>query len=390
MLIGKTTDGRVISLLNHSRERAEDLRGEKIYCPCCGSLLVLKNGSHMRPHFAHKSFSACASFSEGETEEHLSGKSLIADWCETSGISYELEAYLPDLQQRPDVLLEGKYAIEFQCSFLSPERMQERTKNYQRYGYQVFWLLGRRFFLRDKLANFHQLFLNRNPRLGFFLWELDVKAFTLRLIYHIERLVLLPDIFYSQKTWKKGQGSFLAHLNFPRTAKIFLQRPYDLLSFYQKQQQGIQKNLIAKNPLFLKEQERLYLMGTNFTALHPIFFLPPVGGNIREPSAVFWRVKCWLYLTEYGTVVYKNILRQLLAEKNRMHTANPLIEQEEWEEMIYTWLKVLVKFNYISIEKGHIRWLKQLDINVDERAREAFIEKMMRNKTYISRLPKQI
>ena len=89
------------------------------YCPSCQNRVHLKAGSTIRPHFAHYKKEACAAFSEGETEEHLLGKQQLYDWLVGLGHSVEMEAYLPELMQRPDLLLEGKIAIEFQCSGLS-------------------------------------------------------------------------------------------------------------------------------------------------------------------------------------------------------------------------------------------------------------------------------
>ena len=68
-------------------------------------------------------------FSEGETEEHLSAKELLYEWLTDETI--EIEAYLPDLQQRPDLLV-GKTAIEVQCSALSWSRFVQRTEKYLR------------------------------------------------------------------------------------------------------------------------------------------------------------------------------------------------------------------------------------------------------------------
>ena len=52
-----------------------------------------------------------------------------------------LEAYLPRLRQRPDILL-ANLAIEIQCSRLSHQRFIERTQNYLNNSYQVWWILG--------------------------------------------------------------------------------------------------------------------------------------------------------------------------------------------------------------------------------------------------------
>ena len=131
------------------------------YCPSCQNRVHLKAGSTIRPHFAHYKKEACAAFSEGETEEHLLGKQQLYDWLVGLGHSVEMEAYLPELMQRPDLLLEGKIAIEFQCSGLSIEKIKERTKGYLNNGYKVVWILGEQFTYRRKLTAFQKACLTK-------------------------------------------------------------------------------------------------------------------------------------------------------------------------------------------------------------------------------------
>ena len=79
------------------------------------------------------------------------------DWLGQSAEPAFLEAYLPRLRQRPDILL-ANLALEIQCSRLSHQRFVERTKSYLNNGYQVWWILGhsflgqRQFSLIEKVA----------------------------------------------------------------------------------------------------------------------------------------------------------------------------------------------------------------------------------------------
>lgn len=57
-------------------------------------------------------------FSENESEEHLKGKELIANNCDKYGIEYEVEAFLPELNQRPDVLIQEKLPLNFSVALL--------------------------------------------------------------------------------------------------------------------------------------------------------------------------------------------------------------------------------------------------------------------------------
>src|SRR5690554_1948582 len=97
--------------INHQHQQItahKDLSKQDHYsCPACQSPVHLKAGSVMRPHFAHYKKSHCAVFSEGETEEHLEGKQQLYDWLKSLGYTVEMEAYLPEMKQRPDILLKS-------------------------------------------------------------------------------------------------------------------------------------------------------------------------------------------------------------------------------------------------------------------------------------------
>ncbi len=64
----------------------------------------------------------------------------------------EIEAYIPEFKQRPDLLVNDKIAIEIQCSHLSMKRLKERTENYQVHGFTVLWLMGQDLWLKDQIT----------------------------------------------------------------------------------------------------------------------------------------------------------------------------------------------------------------------------------------------
>lgn len=88
-------------------EQAEKEKNRKaVYCcPGCREAVFLKKGSYIQAHFAHYAQHQCAVFSEGETAEHLIGKKNLYDWFKAQSIPCQMEAYLPKLQQRPDLLV---------------------------------------------------------------------------------------------------------------------------------------------------------------------------------------------------------------------------------------------------------------------------------------------
>lgn len=134
-------------------------KSEDYYCPSCQNPVHLKAGSVMRPHFAHYQKEVCDVFSEGETEEHILGKQQLYEWLVNLGYEVEMEAYLPKLMQRPDLLLKWKnqkIAIEFQCSGISIEKVKARTEGYLQNGYKVIWILGEHFTYKRKLTAFQK------------------------------------------------------------------------------------------------------------------------------------------------------------------------------------------------------------------------------------------
>ena len=131
-------------------------KNKKYYCPSCKARVYLKKGNVMRPHFAHYNKDNCSTFTEGETEEHLKGKLALAKYFEKQGYLVKIEAYLTELKQRPDLLIEKnkqKIAIEFQCSSITIQKLTERTIGYFKAGYKVLWILGSYFHYHDSLTN---------------------------------------------------------------------------------------------------------------------------------------------------------------------------------------------------------------------------------------------
>lgn len=60
-----------------------------------------------------------------------------------NGHQVELEPFLKQLSQRPDLLVtidEGHFAVEFQCSTISHEKWHQRTMGYEKNDIQAIWL----------------------------------------------------------------------------------------------------------------------------------------------------------------------------------------------------------------------------------------------------------
>ena len=120
-------------------------KSKKFYCPLCKQQLLFKIGSLKIPHFAHFSKSNCDYlFSDRESENHLKGKEQLYSLFKALNLNAELEPYLPSIQQRPDILIEDntekRFAIEFQCSPISQERLIERNNGYDGESISPIWI----------------------------------------------------------------------------------------------------------------------------------------------------------------------------------------------------------------------------------------------------------
>lgn len=147
MLTAVLEDGTKISMADKWFENElKELRAKQQFlCPACDSKVTLKLGSKRQWHFAHFNHSMCRLSLEPESPYHLSGKLQLYHWLVKQNIPVSLEVYLPLIQQRPDLLCKvgnQLFAIEFQCSSLSEERYQQRTKGYQQIGIIPIWVIG--------------------------------------------------------------------------------------------------------------------------------------------------------------------------------------------------------------------------------------------------------
>lgn len=148
MLVAMRRNGEAVSLLNSdSREAWERQRSEEtFYCPVCKEKVHLKLGTIKQWHFAHESMKSCVGSSEPESPLHLNGKRQLYSWLARQQVQVALEPYIPSIQQRPDILFkahEQVYALEFQCSPITVERLLARTQGYHSKNILPLWIIGK-------------------------------------------------------------------------------------------------------------------------------------------------------------------------------------------------------------------------------------------------------
>ncbi|PEY72370.1 competence protein CoiA [Bacillus thuringiensis] len=147
IFIAKRENGEKIHLLyNCNEELLRRMRQqERFFCVACGKEVQMKLGKQKSWHFAHKKVDSCLAFYEAESMYHRHGKELLYRWFKRQNFHVDIEHYLPQIQQRPDIFIKRagrKIAIEYQCANLSIEQLYKRTYLYWRAGIQVIWIIG--------------------------------------------------------------------------------------------------------------------------------------------------------------------------------------------------------------------------------------------------------
>ena len=266
MLIAKNQEGKLVSALETSLQRKEPYS-----CPGCQGVVLLRHGQVMCPHFAHKSLQDCQFFSENESAQHLSLKAALYKSLVNHGEKVSIEKVLFEMGQIADLFVGDSLALEVQCSRLSQQRLRERTCAYHQAGYEVRWLLGEELWLNGRLTDLQRDFLYFTAKIGFHLWELDWKREEIRLKYLIYEDIF-GRVYYLTKTWSLTEN-LMTVLRFPyqvekgETYKVTQRK---------KVSHVIQRELVGKNPRWLRRQEEAYLKGMNLLCLSDQDFFPQV------------------------------------------------------------------------------------------------------------------
>ncbi|MEI3604900.1 competence protein CoiA family protein [Pseudogracilibacillus sp. SE30717A] len=152
MLKAITEKGKYVTLAILPKRQIELLRKRvKFYCPECNEQVIVRAGPKVIPHFAHKNSSNCSIRSGGEGTYHQYGKLLLYEWFQKQNIPTQLEAFIPQINQRPDLLIKTKqltFAVEFQCATISAKDIQHRNTGYERLNILPIWILGGNQFNR--------------------------------------------------------------------------------------------------------------------------------------------------------------------------------------------------------------------------------------------------
>ncbi|PNZ90845.1 transcription factor [Staphylococcus pettenkoferi] len=154
MLCALNTGGEVVFAFNA-------MKGEHYCCPDCGGAVIFRRGTKVKSHFAHKVKSVCLNNSS-ESMAHYNAKYVLAQQLLQKGYHVAVEQPIAQIQQRPDLVVNGTYAIEIQFSSIPLEVLQARTTGLEDQGYEVMWIVPepKTYQRRMKLQQFQSACLN--------------------------------------------------------------------------------------------------------------------------------------------------------------------------------------------------------------------------------------
>lgn len=162
-----------VNVIDYNEKQLRSWSGRGLLkCPVCGEKLIYKHGLVRIPHFSHEKDKECIyTYFENETKEHHLSKIFIYNILKNNKLinNLELESYIPETKQRPDLCFEFnglKYVVECQCSPITVEEIQERKELYKLNNIIDIWIFGAEKFNENKpiaCQNFLDTYLILNP-----------------------------------------------------------------------------------------------------------------------------------------------------------------------------------------------------------------------------------
>ncbi len=128
---------------------------------------------------------------------------------------------------------------------------------------------GEELWLNGRLTDLQRDFLYFTAKIGFHLWELDWKREEIRLKYLIYEDIFWK-VYYLTKAWPLTEN-LMTVLRFPYQAEQV--ETYQVTQ-RKKVSHVIQRELIGKNPRWMRRQEEAYLNGMNLLCLSDQDFFP--------------------------------------------------------------------------------------------------------------------
>lgn len=173
---------------------------QKYYCINCNravKLVIAKNKNNYFRHIKTKKIKI------NQTQRHIDAKRKIAKDFESIGYVCKFEYAINGNSQRIDVFVSGykrKYAVEFQNSEISDEKLAERITGYFEYDFKNIWILSMNYYSKN-ITPRQLKFINYSTKWNYYLLFLDVRTKRYILFHHIKQVGINLKITYTVKVF---------------------------------------------------------------------------------------------------------------------------------------------------------------------------------------------
>lgn len=312
ILIAKTEKGKQFMLIEQMSKTDLKILREKVkfYCPQCDERVLLKIGEVKIPHFSHLKQTTCRSlFAEGESLNHLAGKQqLYTFFREKQKLNVQLEPFIKELAQRPDLLIDtkaGKIPIEFQCSKIPIATIKTRTAGYENAFMQPIWILATPKKLQQlpqgavtySLSHFEESFLTHSSRGEHILLTYNAyskKFHYLSMFLHIEGRKFIVNHRVLSLTYQSFPFAEPNQLTLEELQKYYLLYASLRLKFLRNR---VFYNRKGINDPFLRNCYRLRLIPSEL----PLWIgIPITFDNVFDEHDCEWQLALLVYVNKKG------------------------------------------------------------------------------------------
>lgn len=220
------------------------LQPGRYYCPKCQQVVILKQSRNGKPFFAHLRKCQTASNAvkkqlSGESVSHQVGKRLLA----RADARFELEKWLPNLQQQVDCWLGNSPAIifEFQNSIITNEQLALRHQAYLTITPKVYWFSHLHYWQTYRVASWQRLLIHYEPHWGYYWLGVDPDKELLIRYAHLP-VIFSAQSWSVQKQLIKLQSGWLKLFNQNKFVKATFYNPPLAKIKWQRLKQGYQHN----------------------------------------------------------------------------------------------------------------------------------------------------
>ncbi len=359
MLQAQSEKGNFVTLASLAKAEIETLKQEKALfsCPVCKEPVIMKAGSKMIPHFAHQAVSDCPSREGGEGTYHEQGKLLLYQWLRYQRLNVTLEAYIPKINQRPDILLDlngRQIAIEYQCARIPALQIKLRNEGYKKAGIIPIWIIGANRFNRQtkqhiKLDQFiihliHQ-FTHTYPLTLFFFCPTSAQFITIQDLYFTN----------NQQSLGRIRVSSLEQIRFPDIFRQHSLKNGEVFQLWKREKKRFR--LKQTNHLYGRDlawHQWLYAKGTHREHIPSVIHLPVKAQERMKTPTWDWQSRLCLELLhplEIGQTFTLKACQRLLVRHIHPKHEFPLLLATS--DPIEQYLQLLVQLEIIQCSAPH-------------------------------------